>query len=58
MMGSAATAVKFEGVLHEFSTMPDVLEDVSDIILNLKQVRFSKTGDSGDSEKIFVIILD
>lgn len=35
MMGSAATAVKFDGVLHEFSTMPDVLEDVSDIILNL-----------------------
>lgn len=40
MMGSAVTAVKFEGVLHEFSTIPDVLEDVSDIILNLKQVRF------------------
>ncbi len=39
MMGSAVTAVKFDGVLHEFSTMPDVLEDVSDIILNLKQVR-------------------
>ena len=32
--------MKFEGVLHEFSTLPDVLEDVSDIILNLKQVRF------------------
>ncbi len=40
MMGSAVTAVKLDGVLHEFSTMPDVLEDVSDIILNLKQVRF------------------
>ncbi len=40
MMGSAVTAVKFEGVLHEFSTIPDVLEDVSDIILNLKQIRF------------------
>jgi DNA-directed RNA polymerase subunit alpha len=40
MMGSAVTAVKFEGVLHEFSTIPDVLEDVTDIILNLKQVRF------------------
>jgi DNA-directed RNA polymerase subunit alpha len=40
MMGSAVTAVKFDGVLHEFSTIPDVLEDVSDIILNLKQVRF------------------
>ena len=40
MMGSAVTAVKFDGVLHEFSTLTDVLEDVSDIILNLKQVRF------------------
>ncbi|HRO67072.1 MAG TPA: DNA-directed RNA polymerase subunit alpha, partial [Pseudobdellovibrionaceae bacterium] len=35
MMGSAATAVKFEGVLHELTTIPDVLEDVTDIILNL-----------------------
>ena len=40
MMGSAVSAVKFEGVLHEFSTLPDVLEDVTDIILNLKEVRF------------------
>jgi DNA-directed RNA polymerase subunit alpha len=40
MMGSAVSAVRFDGVLHEFSTMPDVMEDVTDIILNLKQVRF------------------
>ncbi len=40
MMGSAVSGVKFEGVLHEFSTIPDVMEDVTDIILNLKQVRF------------------
>lgn len=40
MMGSAVSAVKFEGVLHEFTTLPDVLEDVTDIILNLKEVRF------------------
>ncbi len=40
MMGSAVSAVKFEGVLHEFSTIPEVLEDVTDIILNLKEVRF------------------
>lgn len=42
MMGSAISAVKFEGVLHEFSTIPDVLEDVTDIILNLKEVRFKQ----------------
>ena len=40
MMGSAVSAVKFEGVLHEFTTIPDVLEDVTDVILNLKEVRF------------------
>jgi DNA-directed RNA polymerase subunit alpha len=40
MMGSAVSAVKFEGVVHEFTTIPDVLEDVTDIILNLKDVRF------------------
>lgn len=42
MMGSAVSAVKFEGVLHEFSTIPDVLEDVTDIILNLKEIRFKQ----------------
>lgn len=42
MMGSAVAAVKIEGVLHEFSTVPDVLEDVTDIILNLKEVRFKQ----------------
>ncbi|HEY8270350.1 MAG TPA: DNA-directed RNA polymerase subunit alpha, partial [Pseudobdellovibrionaceae bacterium] len=47
MMGSAITAVKFDGVLHEFTTITDVLEDVTDIILNLKQVRFRQyTSDS------------
>lgn len=40
MMGSAVSAVRFDGVLHEFTTIPDVLEDVTNIILNLKEVRF------------------
>lgn len=39
MMGTAVSAVKIENVLHEFSTIPDVLEDVTDIILNLKELR-------------------
>ncbi len=38
--GSAITSVKIKGVTHEFSTVPGVLEDVIQIILNLKQVRF------------------
>lgn len=40
MMGSAVTAVRFDGVMHEFTSIPDVVEDVADIILNLKLVRF------------------
>lgn len=42
MMGSAVTAIKIDGVLHEFSTIPDVLEDVTDIVLNFKQIRFKQ----------------
>lgn len=37
--GAAVTSVKIEGVLHEFSTIPDVFEDVTEIVLNLKRVR-------------------
>ena len=45
LQGSAITNVKIDGVLHEFSTIPGVLEDVTDVILNLKEVRFKVTGD-------------
>ncbi|NGM66062.1 DNA-directed RNA polymerase subunit alpha [Sphingobacterium sp. SGR-19] len=54
--GYAITSVRFSGVSHEFSTIKGVVEDVTEIILNLKQVRFKKTGEQGDSEKIFVVI--
>lgn len=40
LQGAAVVAVKFEGVHHEFSTIPGVKEDVSEIILNLKDVKF------------------
>jgi len=39
LQGAAIISVKFDGVLHEFSTIPGVLEDVTDIILNLKEVK-------------------
>ena len=39
LQGAAITTVRIAGVLHEFSTIPGVLEDVSDIVLNLKEVR-------------------
>jgi DNA-directed RNA polymerase subunit alpha len=38
LQGAAITAIKIEGALHEFTTLPDVVEDVTDIILNLKEV--------------------
>ena len=54
--GFAITSVRFSGVSHEFSTIKGVVEDVTEIILNLKQVRFKKINEAGDNEKIFVII--
>ncbi len=45
LQGGAITAVRINGVLHEFSTIPGVLEDVSDIVLNLKEVSLRLHGD-------------
>jgi DNA-directed RNA polymerase subunit alpha len=42
--GAAITAVRIEGVAHEFSSIPGVVEDATDIILNLKQIPFKMTG--------------
>lgn len=54
--GYAITTVKIEGVDHEFSSIPGVVDDVTEIILNLKQVRFKKTTDDSEGEKITVSI--
>src|SRR6202162_6527713 len=43
--GAAITAVRIEGVAHEFSPIPGVTEDATDIILNLKQVPFKMIGE-------------
>lgn len=43
--GAAVTAIRFPGILHEFSTIPGVKEDVVDIILNVKQLRFKSHSD-------------
>ena len=50
--GAAITAVKIEGVLHEFSSLPGVVEDVTDIILNLKQIPIKM---HSDTEKILTL---
>ena len=47
LQGVAVTAIKIDGVQHEFSTVPGVTEDVSDIILNLKGVRFKAEEHAG-----------
>jgi DNA-directed RNA polymerase subunit alpha len=50
--GFAITSVKIEGVEHEFSAIDGVVEDVTEIVLNLKQVRFKRQIDSADNEKV------
>ena len=52
--GFAFTSVKISGVSHEFSTIKGVVEDVTEIILNLKQVRLKRQIDSSDSESVKV----
>ncbi len=45
LQGTAITAVQIEGVLHEFSSMPGVLEDVTDIVLNIKGIGLRMHGE-------------
>jgi DNA-directed RNA polymerase subunit alpha len=54
--GFAIITVKIEGIDHEFSTITGVIEDVTEIILNLKQVRFKRTVDDVDHEKVMIKI--
>jgi DNA-directed RNA polymerase subunit alpha len=53
--GYAITGIKIPGVLHEFSTIEGVVEDVSEMILNLKMVRFRKISDSVDNKIVVPI---
>ena len=54
--GYAISTIKIEGVNHEFATIPGVLEDVTNIILNLKQVRFRPLSSDATEEKISLTI--
>lgn len=54
--GFAITSVKIEGVEHEFSTVKGVVEDVTEIILNLKQVRLKRQIENTDYEKVTIAI--
>lgn len=55
--GYAITGIKIPGVLHEFSAIDGVVQDVSEIILNLKMVRFKKTSDDSESKSKIVVPL-
>lgn len=54
--GFALTSVRIEGVEHEFSTIKGVVEDVTEIVLNLKQVRFKRQIDEQEEEKVSISI--
>jgi DNA-directed RNA polymerase subunit alpha len=54
--GYAITSVKIEGVEQEFSTIKGVIEDVTEILLNLKQIRFKRQIESEISEKVNVVV--
>lgn len=54
--GYAITSIKIEGVDHEFSTLKGVVEDVTEIILNIKQVRFKRQIESTDFERLMVTV--
>jgi DNA-directed RNA polymerase subunit alpha len=54
--GYAITSIKIEGVDQEFSTIKGVIEDVTEILLNLKQIRFKRQIESETSEKVNVVV--
>jgi DNA-directed RNA polymerase subunit alpha len=56
--GYAITSIKIDGIVHEFSTIKGIVEDVSEIILNLKKIRFKRQIDGENTEKVNVVIGD
>lgn len=52
--GFAITSIRIDGVDHEFATIPGVIEDVTNIILNLKKVRFKQTVEDVENEKVTI----
>ncbi len=56
--GFAITSIKIEGVDHEFSVIPGVMEDVTNVILNLKKIRFKQVVDDFETEKVTVSVSD
>lgn len=56
LQGFAIASIKIDGVEHEFATIPGVIEDVTNIILNLKQVRFKQIVEEVETEKVSITV--
>ena len=54
--GFAITSIRIDGVKHEFSTIPGVIEDVTNVILNLKKVRFKQVVEQIENEKVTITV--
>ena len=54
--GFAITSIRIDGVKHEFSTIPGVIEDVTNVILNLKKVRFKQVVEEIENEKVTIAV--
>ena len=54
--GFAITSVKIQNIEHEFSTIPGIVEDVTEIILNLKQIRFKRQIEDVEEEKVTLVV--
>ena len=54
--GFAITSIKIEGVRHEFDTIPGVIENVIDIVLNLKQIRFKRMIEDAEGEMVTITV--
>ena len=54
--GFAITSIRIDGVKHEFSTIPGVIEDVTNVILNLKKVRFKQIVEEIENEKVTITV--
>ena len=58
LQGAAIVSVRFDGVPHEFTTIPGIKEDITDIILNLKEVNLKTVNDSEEEEEEIKLVLD
>jgi DNA-directed RNA polymerase subunit alpha len=58
LSGFAITSIKIEGIEHEYATIPGVIDDVTNIILNLKKIRFKQIVEDIDYEKVTVNVSD